>query len=424
MATKLNLNYNMRMLKNRKDSKFLDSRQFALRLRVFTIVFFCLVLSSCTGQDQSRIRNNKQKLVLGADRTNKYLPLLKGKKVGIIANPTSVVNSVHLVDTLLSLQVDIRCVFAPEHGFRGEAEAGETVVAGVDSKTGVKVFSLYGDHKKPTAESLKGIEILVFDIQDVGARFYTYINTLQYVMEAAATYKLPLIVLDRPNPHGNYFDGPILDTIERSFVGLQQIPIVHGLTIGEYAKMLNGELWLDDSLQCNLKVISMLNWDRNCIYSLPIPPSPNLPNDRAIRLYPSLCLFEGTNVSLGRGTDLPFQCYGFPNNPNGNFEFNPRSIPGKAKHPPLENTLCKGYDLSKSDLHLPNNRIELKWLIDAWNSYADRSKFFLPFFDKLAGNHILKQQISAEWSEEKIRASWEMGLKKYALIRSKYLMYP
>ncbi len=414
----------MRMLKNRKDSKFLDSRQFALWLRGLAIVFFCLLLSSCAGQEQSRSRSSKQKLVLGADRTNKYLPLLKGKKVGIIANPTSVVNKVHLVDTLLSLQVDIGCVFAPEHGFRGEAEAGETVVEGVDSKTGVKVFSLYGDHKKPTAESLKGIEILLFDIQDVGARFYTYINTLQYVMEAAAKHKLPLIVLDRPNPHGNYFDGPILDTIEKSFVGLQQIPIVHGLTIGEYAKMLNGELWLDDSLQCNLKVISMLNWDRNSIYSLPIPPSPNLPNDRAIRLYPSLCLFEGTNVSLGRGTDLPFQCYGFPNNPNGNFEFTPRSIPGKAKHPPLENTLCKGYDLSKSDLNLPMNRIELKWLYDAWNSYADKSKFFLPFFDKLAGNHILKQQISAEWSEEKIRASWEKGLNKYALIRSKYLMYP
>ncbi|MFN0187797.1 MAG: exo-beta-N-acetylmuramidase NamZ domain-containing protein [Bacteroidia bacterium] len=369
-------------------------------------------------------RNTSQKLVLGADQTNNYIPLLKGKRVGIIANPTSVVNNIHLVDTLLSLHVNVGCVFAPEHGFRGEAEAGETVVAGIDSKTGVKVFSLYGDQKKPTAESLNGIEVLVFDIQDVGARFYTYINTLQYVMEAAAKYKLPLIVLDRPNPHGNYFDGPILDTAERSFVGLQQIPIVHGLTIGEYAKMLNGEFWLSDSIQCNLKVISMLNWDRNKIYSLPIPPSPNLPNDRAIRLYPSVCLFEGTNVSLGRGTDLPFQCYGFPNNPNGIFEFTPHSIPGKAKHPPLENILCKGIDLSTSDLHLPNQRVELKWLVEAWSSYPDRSKFFLPFFDKLAGNHILKQQISAGWSEEKIRTSWEAGLKKYGLIRSKYLMYP
>ncbi len=404
----------MKMSIMEKGSKFLDSKHFVF----CCFVSFCLMFTSCKAQTQ------KPKLVMGAERTDFYLPILKGKTVGIIANPTSVVNGVHLVDTLLSLKVNIGCVYAPEHGFRGEAEAGETVTSGVDKKSGVKVFSLYGDHKKPSEESLKGIDVLVFDIQDVGARFYTYINTLQYIMEAAAKYHLPVLVFDRPNPHGNYFDGPILDTAERSFVGLQQIPIVHGLTVGEYAKLLNGEYWLADSLQCNLQVISMLNWDRNKMYSLPIAPSPNLPNDRAIRLYPSLCLFEGTNVSLGRGTSLPFQCYGFPNNPNGNFEFTPVSMPGKSLRPPLENKLCKGYDLSTSELNLPNGKVELKWLIDAWNSYGDKSKFFIPFFDKLAGDHVLKQQISAGWSEEKIRASWESGLKKYALIRQKYLLYP
>jgi uncharacterized protein YbbC (DUF1343 family) len=397
-----------------KGAKLLDSKQFVF----CCFVWFCLMFVSCKAQTQ------KSRLVLGADRVDQYLPVLKGKTVGLVANPTSVVKGVHLVDTLLSLNVNIGCVYAPEHGFRGEAEAGETVNSGIDKKSGVKVFSLYGDNKKPSDESLKGIDILIFDIQDVGARFYTYINTLQYVMEAAAKHHLPVLVFDRPNPHGNYFDGPVLDTAERSFVGLQQIPIVHGLTVGEYAKMLNGEYWLADSLQCDLKVISMLNWDRNKFYSLPIAPSPNLPNDRAIRLYPSLCLFEGTNVSLGRGTSLPFQCYGFPGNPNGNFEFTPKSIPGKSLRPPHENVLCRGYDLSVSDLDLPNDRIELKWLRDAWNSYKDKSKFFLPFFDKLAGNHILKQQFSADWSEEKIRSTWEPGLKIYALIRQKYLMYP
>lgn len=404
----------MKMLIMEKGSKFLDLRHFVF----YCILLFCLMFASCKAQTQ------KLKLVSGAERVDQFLPILKGKTIGIVANPTSLVSGVHLVDTLLSLKVKIGCVFAPEHGFRGEAEAGETVSSGIDKKSGVKVFSLYGDQKKPSDESLRGIDILVFDIQDVGARFYTYINTLQYVMEAAAKHQLPILVLDRPNPHGNYFDGPVLDTAERSFVGLQQIPIVHGLTVGEYASMLNGEYWLADSLQCNLQVISMLNWDRNKIYRLPIAPSPNLPNDRAIRLYPSLCLFEGTNVSLGRGTNLPFQCYGFPNNPNGNFNFTPRSIPGKSLRPPHENVLCRGYDLSTTDLDLPNGRIELKWLLDAWNSYQDKSKFFLPFFDKLAGNHILKQQISAGWSEEKIRSTWAPGLKKYGLIRQKYLMYP
>ncbi|MBK7965359.1 MAG: DUF1343 domain-containing protein [Bacteroidetes bacterium] len=393
--------------------KFLDSKHFVF----CCLVWFCLMFTSCKAQTQ------KSRLVVGADRIEKYLPILKGRTVGVIANPTSVVNGVHLVDTLLSLKVNIGCVYAPEHGFRGEAEAGEAVASGIDKKSGVKVFSLYGDHKKPSDESLNGIDVLVFDIQDVGARFYTYINTLQYIMEAAAKHHLPVLVLDRPNPHGNYVDGPILDTAERSFVGLQQIPIVHGLTVGEYANMLIGEYWLADSLQCDLQVISMQNWDRNKVYSLPIAPSPNLPNDRAIQLYPSLCLFEGTNVSVGRGTSLPFQCYGFPNNKLGDFEFTPISIPGKSLKPPHENKLCKGYDLSSSDLNLPSGKLELKWLMDAWNSYQDKSKFFIPFFDKLAGNHILKQQISAGWSEEKIRASWEAGLKNYTIIRQKYLLY-
>lgn len=397
----------------RKEINNLDSKPVGF----LYFLLFLFLFTSCKAQPGAK------KLLVGAAQTERYLPMLKGKKVGVIANPTSVVGKVHLIDTLLSLKVNIGCVFAPEHGFRGEAEAGESIQAGIDQKTGVKIFSLYGDQKKPTDESLNGIDVLIFDIQDVGARFYTYINTLQYVMEAAAKHHIPLLVFDRPNPHGNYIDGPVLDTVERSFVGLQQIPIVHGMTVGEYATMLNGQFWLQDSVQCDLQVIQMLHWDRNQFYNPPIPPSPNLPNRNAVYLYPSLCLFEGTAISLGRGTELPFQCYGFPGNPRGDFEFTPRSIPGKSKHPLYEDKLCKGFNVTTAVTLLPPTKLELKWLIDAWYAYPDKSTFFLPFFDKLAGNHVIKQQISADWSEEKIRASWAKDLAKFAAMRAKYLMY-
>jgi len=404
----------MRMIQIKNDVYNRDSKQVVFALFVVLALFF----NSCAAQPTSK------SLKVGAARTELYLPILQGKNIGIVANPTSMIHGVHLVDTLLALGIPVKQVFAPEHGFRGEAEAGEHVDGGVDKKSGVKIISLYGDHKKPTKEDLKNLDYLVFDIQDVGARFYTYISTLQYVMEAAAENKLPLLILDRPNPHGNYFDGPVLENSQKSFVGMQQIPVVHGMTVGEYAMMLNGEFWLDDSLQCDVQVIKLLNWDRSKPYQLPIPPSPNLPNNISIQLYPSLCLFEGTVVSLGRGTELPFQCYGFPGNTSGDFEFTPRSIEGKSKHPPFENKLCKGFNLSRAEELKNMNKLEIHWLIDAYSSYPDKEKFFIPFFDKLCGNTTLKKQMSAQWPESKIRLSWVDGLMKFGKIRSKYLMYP
>ena len=360
---------------------------------------------------------NAQKLVLGAERTNIYLPLLKNKKIAIVGNQTSMIANTHLVDSLLSLKVNVVKVFSPEHGFRGKADAGAKIEDETDEKTGLPIISLYGKNKKPTTEQLKGIEFLLFDIQDVGARFYTYISTLHYVMEAAAENNIKVIVLDRPNPNGHYIDGPIREKGFESFVGMHPIPIVHAMTIGEYAQMINGEKWI--ARQCDLTVIEMENYTHNMSYDLPIKPSPNLPNSRSINLYPSLCLFEGTNVSLGRGTEYPFQHFGAPYL-KSNYSFTPKSGEG-SKSPPHENKTCYGTDLRFQDNYL--EEINLNWLIESYNNCPEKEKFFNSFFDKLAGTDKLRLQIIEAKTVKEIKESWQEGLNEFKKIRNKYLLY-
>lgn len=367
----------------------------------------------------------------GADNYETYLPLLRDKKVGIVTNQTSTVlipesniaetkkTQKHLVDFLLEKNIQVQTIFAPEHGFRGTADAGELIIDGKDSKTGLPIISLYGDNKKPKPEQIQGIDIMVFDIQDVGARFYTYISSLHYVMEACAENNIPLLVLDRPNPNGAIVDGPILETAFTSFVGMHPIPILHGMTIGEYAQMINGEKWLKGSIQCKLIVAPCVYYHRNMSYSLPMRPSPNLPNDQAINLYASLCLFEGTNVSVGRGTEKQFQIYGSPYLPKNEFSFTP--IPNLGAKNPLYNGIeCFGEDLSA---HSKVHELELKWLLKAYHSTEDKAKFFNPFFTKLAGTKTLQQQIEEGLSEKKIRKSWKTGLEQFKEMRKKYLIY-
>ncbi|MFT5311019.1 MAG: hypothetical protein ACI8VL_001931 [Bacteroidia bacterium] len=366
-------------------------------------------------------------LRLGAERTQEYLPLLKGKTVGIIANQTSTIGTTHLVDSLVALGVNIQSVFAPEHGFRGNASAGEKITDGVDEKTGLPILSLYGSNYKPSADKLKGLDVVIFDIQDVGARFYTYISTMSHMMEACAENGISVTVLDRPNPNGHYVDGPILDKEFSSFVGLHEVPIVHGMTVGEYAKMVNGEGWLKGGIQCDLTVVEMENYNRSDIYDLPIAPSPNLPNQKAIYLYPSLCFFEGTEVSEGRGTDKPFQQFGYPKMPNNNTSFTPKSIEGVAKYPKLENKKCKGIDLSEYSLDSLRNlgKINLEWLIETYQNYPNKEKFFkADFFDKLAGSSALREQIIAGQSADEIHKTWKEGIDSFQSTRMQYLLYP
>ena len=360
---------------------------------------------------------NAQKLVLGAERTNIYLPLLKNKKIAIVGNQTSMIANTHLVDSLLSLKVNVVKVFSPEHGFRGKADAGAKIEDETDEKTGLPIISLYGKNKKPTTEQLKRIELLLFDIQDVGARFYTYISTLHYVMEAAAENNIKVIVLDRPNPNGHYIDGPIREKGFESFVGMHPIPIVHAMTIGEYAQMINGEKWI--ARQCDLTVIEMENYTHDMSYDLTIKPSPNLPNSRAINLYPSLCLFEGTNVSLGRGTEYPFQHFGAPYL-KSNYSFTPKSGEG-SKSPPHENKKCYGTDLRFQDNYL--EEINLNWLIESYNNCPEKEKFFNSFFDKLAGTDKLRSQIIEGKTAKEIKESWQENLNEFKKIRNKYLLY-
>ena len=398
-----------------------------------TVLFFLLLIVSCgaqKGQEKSSTVNvdeisttseKSKEIKTGADNYDVYLPLLKSKKVGIVTNQTGILsNKTHLVDYLLEQKIDLKKIFAPEHGFRGTADAGELIKDGKDTKTGLPIISLYGDNKKPKAEQLAGIDVLVFDLQDVGARFYTYISSLHYIMEACAENNIELIVLDRPNPNGNIVDGPLLEKEFTSFVGMHPIPTLHGMTIGEYAKMINGEKWLKNGTQCKLKVIPCLNYYREMSYSLPVKPSPNLPNDQAINLYASICLFEGTNVSSGRGTEKQFQIYGSPYLPKNGFSFTPVPNFG-AKDPMHKNLLCFGEDLSS----IPKvTQLELKWLIKSYNTTSDKSKFFNSFFTKLAGTKKLQQQIEAGVSEKDIRKSWEKDLNDFKQMRKKYLIYP
>ncbi len=364
-----------------------------------------------------------QNIVLGAERTALYLPLLENKKVGIVGNQTSMIGDTHLVDSLLSSGIDVVKVFSPEHGFRGKADAGAKIEDGVDVKTGLPIISLYGKNKKPSNEQLEGIDVLVFDIQDVGARFYTYISTLHYVMEAAAENNIKVIVLDRPNPNGHYVDGPIRENGFESFVGMHPIPIVHGMTIGEYAKMINGENWISRNekgqLRSFMKVIEMENYSRNMHYDLPIKPSPNLPNARSINLYPSLCLFEGTTISIGRGTDYPFQHFGAPYL-KSSYSFTPKSGAG-SKYPKHGNKECFGTDLRFQEDYL--TAINLNWIVDAYNQSPEKESFFNNFFDKLAGTDKLRKQIIAGKSAKEIKATWQDGLEEFKEIRKNYLLY-
>lgn len=369
---------------------------------------------------KNRISIDSVKIKTGADNYEKYLPLLQNKKVGIVTNQTGILtNKIHLVDFLLEKKIAIQTIFAPEHGFRGTADAGEHVVDGKDAKTGLSIISLYGDNKKPKAIQLVGIDIMLFDLQDVGARFYTYISSLHYVMEACAENGIPLVILDRPNPNGSIIDGPLLEKEFTSFVGMHPIPLLHGMTIGEYAQMINGEKWLKNGAQCKLTVIPCLDYNRKMEYSLPQKPSPNLPNDQSINLYASLCLFEGTNVSVGRGTEKQFQIYGSPFLTKSTFNFTPKPNFG-AKDPLYNGKECFGEDLTA---YPKLTRLELKWLIKAYQNTSDKTKFFNPFFTKLAGTKKLQQQIESGISENKIRKSWKNGLTAFKKMRMNYVIY-
>ncbi len=363
---------------------------------------------------------------LGAERMDQYLSQLQGKRVALVVNQTSVIGKTHLVDTLLQLGVDIKKVFAPEHGFRGNHSAGAIIKDGKDLKTSLDVVSLYGKNKKPSAEMLADVDVVLFDIQDVGVRFYTYISTMHYVMEACAELGKKVVVLDRPNPNGYYIDGPILEPEYKSFIGMHAIPIVHGLTVGELAQMINGEKWLKNEVICDLTVVSCLNYTHDSLYQLPVRPSPNLPNMNSVYLYPYLGLFEGTNVSIGRGTDFPFQVIGRPGSV-GAFSFTPRSIPGVSDNPKYLGKECVGETIPDflSDDILSQNTLNLTWLILMYeNNRAEDGEYFKDFFYKLAGNKELRIKIESGMSDADIRKTWQHGLDKYKVKRKKYLLYP
>jgi len=365
-------------------------------------------------------------ILVGAQQYAKYSHFLKNKNVAVVGNQTSMVGEVHLVDFLISKGVSLKKVMSPEHGFRGNTGAGEHVSSGKDAKTGLPIISLYGNHRKPTKEDLNNIDVVLFDLQDVGTRFYTYISTLQYIMESCAENNVKLIVLDRPNPNGYFVDGPVLETEYKSFVGMQAIPIVHGMTIGEYAKMLNGEAWLKDRVKCDLEVIAVEAYRHSQLYQLPIKPSPNLPTMEAIYLYPSLCLFEGTLISIGRGTNKPFELIGHPDFKEYDTIFIPKPIKGVAPHPKLQGKECKGYSLTNYAKKRTNyeQKINLYWLASAFFELGGKDDFFTSFFDKLAGTDQLRKQIMEGKTEEEIRASWQTKIEEFKKIRRKYLLYP
>jgi uncharacterized protein YbbC (DUF1343 family) len=400
-------------------------------LNIYLLSMFLTFLCQNTSEDtlvkQSEIKIEKEPILTGADRSDQYLPLLKNKTIGLVVNHSAISGEKHLLDILLENDINVKVIFAPEHGFRGEADAGASIRDGKDSKTGIPIISLYGSKKKPLPADLAGIDYLVYDIQDVGARFYTYISTLHYVMEACAELQIPLLVLDRPNPNGHYIDGPVLDSAFKSFVGMHPVPIVHGMTIAEYAQMIKGEAWINAAKDLSLNWVTCSGYDHKSIYALPVKPSPNLPNHRSILLYPSLCLFEGTVVSMGRGTDKQFQIIGHPGVKGKSFSFTPQPNPGAAD-PPLKGKLCFGDDFSNSSTEKLFNKpgIKLEYLIEYRNLLKDEPIFFLKnnFFDKLAGTDKLRQQILNGEPVEKIRASWKPGLDSFSKTRKKYLLYP
>ena len=415
-----------------------------MKFNVFknTVLLFVLVMISCANLSKSEAENqtlegDKQRnvakhtsITVGANQTTSYLPLLKDKRVGIVANQTSVIFKdnnqqilTHLVDSLLTLKVDIKKVFSPEHGFRGRADAGEHVNDGIDTKSGLPIISLHGKNRKPTKAHLEGLDILIFDIQDVGVRFYTYISTLHNIMEACAEQNIPVLILDRPNPNGHYIDGPTLEIEHKSFLGMHPIPLVHGMTIGEYAQMINGERWLKQGVTAKITVIPVKNYTHKTPYSLAIRPSPNLPNDQSIKLYPSLGLFEGTYVNAGRGTEFQFQRYGAPFLDKDYFKLSYTPVANfGAKYPKHKNSVCYGKDLQDEIL---NDVMTMKWIIEAYENATDKAKFFNTVnFTKHAGTQLLQKQIEAGLSEEDIKATWKNDIERFKKTREKYLLYP
>ncbi|MTI22368.1 DUF1343 domain-containing protein [Fulvivirga sp. RKSG066] len=385
--------------------------------RLILFLSFSFIIFSCKAQPG----DPQAPIKVGAERFDQYIPLLESQSAGLVVNQTSIVGNTHLVDTLKALGVDIKKVFAPEHGFRGQADAGEVVKDGIDTRTQLPIISLYGKNKKPSADQLADIDVVIFDIQDVGARFYTYISTMHYVMEAAAENKKKVLILDRPNPNGMYVGGPVLEEEFSSFVGMHPIPIVHGLTVGELAQMINEEGWLENGAKADIEIVKCENYNHKMSYSLPVKPSPNLPNDLSIKIYPSLCLFEGTVISVGRGTYAPFQQIGHPDFEGMPHQFTPKSIEGMSKYPKHEGETCYGHLFEEQNA---TRAFDIQYLIDYYNLYNGKEPFFNAFFNKLAGNATLQQQIVEGKIKSEIEASWQAELNRYKLMRNNYLLYP
>ena len=395
--------------------------QFNYSLKNTTAYRFCIIFIFILS-----VRSLMATVIPGAYQFSKYVPSLKGLKVAIVANHTSMIGNVHLVDTLLAQDVKVKKIFAPEHGFRGNAANGEHINNSIDKKSGLPIVSLYGKQKKPSSKELKGIDAIIFDMQDVGVRYYTYLTTMHYIMEACAENNISLWILDRPNPNGHYIDGPVLDPkFTQSMVGLHPIPLVHGMTLGELAMMIKGEKWISKANKLSLFVVPVKHYDHNTEYQLPIAPSPNLPTPASIILYPSLGLFEGTIMSMGRGTQWPFEVLGAPWFHEGKFQFTPNDIPGKAINPPYKGQLCKGLHLDNFayDYLKDYQKIYLLWMLEMYKSYGSKPQFFNSFFDKLAGTPDLKKQIIEGKTEAEIRASWESKLQQFKKIRRNYLIY-
>lgn len=411
----------------------ISSGSKCMKFAILCPLILLSVLASCA--DNAPIAESEaeteaeivQPILPGIYQVDSLSKTLAGKNVAVVSNNTGMIGDTHLVDTLMALGVNVKCVMSPEHGFRGDVPDGDNIKNDKDPKTGLPIFSIYGKTKKPTPEMLVGIDVILFDLQDVGTRFYTYISTLHYVMEAAAELGLKVIVLDRPNPNGFYVDGPVLEKPFESFVGLHPVPVVYGMTIGEYAQMINGEKWLDKGQTCSLEIVKCSGYTHESLYQLPIKPSPNLPDMESIYLYPSLCFFEGTTVSVGRGTDTPFSIIGEPSNTKGDFYFTPESRPGASTNPPHKGEKCRGYNLrSAVDFENPSTEIQLEWLCEMYNETTDQKTFFNAnlYFDKLAGTDSMRKAILAGESCDAIRESWQPGIEAFKKTRAKYLIYP
>ena len=400
--------------------------EITTNLKITSQIFFYLTAITLIIGCQSRSSESAEDIPLpkmqpGVEQFDKYIPRLKDKKVALVVNHTSLVNGTHIVDTLLEMGIDIKLAFAPEHGFRGEADDGQPVDSGIDPATGLQIVSLYGKNKKPTPEDLEDIDVVIFDIQDVGTRFYTFISTMHYAMEAAAENEVKFMVLDRPNPNGDFIDGPVRKEGFESFVGMHPIPVVHGLTVGELAMMIKGEGWLANNVQPDLTVIPVMNYDRMERYEPSVKPSPNLPNYNSIRWYPTTCFFEGTVLSEGRGTQHPFEFIGYPDPDMGDFSFTPTSIPGMSTYPKFEDKTCWGIDLRRQE---PGRQIELDVILGMYSKFKEKELFFKKYFNTLAGTEELRTQIESGLSSEEIRKSWQPGLEAYKEVRKKYLLYP